>query len=465
MFHRRESALYRSGLREQTAGFDGIRGISRLCGKSPSCERKFRGATGKRAFHEIEAGKNHAADESSVAPQDIHRGCSARGDHEARAAENRPGSDQRGPAVRPELVRPPIAVRDSALVPLRLYPGGDHGSSGEQGLQPFAHRPPRDVRDDDLVGGQESPPAPLEAAKLRDRYRAGFAPAPVLVQPPFQPRIAAVDGEDHPGLSESSPLWKRSIPPTEASMSAPSSATPTTLPSATCRPACDKATRLPFQAWRCSHSSRNGPKPSRENRARTPAMDSSVATSTVVRDGTASLWLAMSVAGSPIRLRAWAPRHTLIPTPTITALGPWMSPELSINIPPSLRPSQYRSFGHLTATPCVPRRSSAFAAPTATARLKPPSAPAPRGKRHSMEKARLPPTTETQECPRRPRPALWCSQASTVPCGAPAAARWARTVLVDGHSSSTSTRSSGETFFNPAASPSSSNRSRASASR
>src|SRR5204863_427314 len=105
--------------------------------------------------------------------------------------------------------------------------------------------------------------------------------------------------------------------------------------------------------------------------------DSSVATSTVVRDGTASLWLAMSVAGSPIRSRAWAPRRTLMPTPTITALGPWMSPELSINIPPSLRPSQYRSFGHLTATPCVPRRSSAFAAPTATARLKPPSGPAP----------------------------------------------------------------------------------------
>src|SRR5207249_11963922 len=102
MFHRRESALYRPGLREQAAGFDGIRSISRLCGKTPSCERKFRGATGKRAFHEIEAGKNHAADESSVAPQDIHRGCSARGDHEARPAENRPGADQRGPAVRPD---------------------------------------------------------------------------------------------------------------------------------------------------------------------------------------------------------------------------------------------------------------------------------------------------------------------------------------------------------------------------
>src|SRR5205809_592765 len=223
MFHRRESALYRPGLREQAAGFDGIRSISRLCGKSPSCEWKFRGATGKRAFHEIEAGKNHAADESSVAPQDIHRGCSARGDHEARAAENRPGSDQRGPAVRPELVRPPIA---------------------------------------------------------------------------------AVDCKDHPGLSESSPLWKRSIPPVEASMSAPSSATPTTLPSATRRPACDKATRLPFQAWRCSHSSRNGAKPSRENRARTSAMDSSAATSTEVRDGTASLWLAISVAGPSMRSSA-----------------------------------------------------------------------------------------------------------------------------------------------------------------
>src|SRR5205809_1116233 len=389
MFHRRESALYRPGLREQAAGFDSIRSISRLCGKTPSCERKFRGATGKRAFHERDARKNHAPDEAPVAPQDIHRGCSALGDHEARPAENRPSSDQRGPAVRPELVRPPIAVRDPALVPLRLHPGGDHGSSGEQGFQPVTHGSPRDVRDDDLVGRHESPPALLQAAHLRERHRAGFAPAPVLVQPPFQPRIAAVDREDHPGLSESSPLWKRSIPPIESSMSAPSSATPTTLPSATRRPACDKATRLPFQAWRCSHSSRNGPKPSLENLARTPVMDSSAATSTSVRDGTVSLWLAMSVAGAPIRSRVRVPRRTLIPTPTITALGPRMSPELSINIPPSLRPSQYRSFGHLTPTPCVPRRSSAFAAPTATARLKPPSAPAPRGKRHRSEERRV----------------------------------------------------------------------------
>src|SRR5439155_639230 len=104
----------------------------------------------------------------------------------------------------------------------------------------------------------------------------------------------------------------------------------------------------------------------------------------------------MSVAGAPIRSRVRVPRRTLIPTPTITALGPRMSPELSINIPPSLRPSQYRSFGHLTPTLCVPRRSSAFAAPTATARLKPPSAPAPRGKRHRMENTRLPPTAKTQ---------------------------------------------------------------------
>src|SRR5256885_11260435 len=93
-----------------------------------------------------------------------------------------------------------------------------------------------------------------------------------------------------------------------------------------------------------------------------------------------------------------------MPTPTITRLGPRLSPELSINIPPSLRSPQYRSFGHFTATPRVPRRSSAFAAPTATARLKPPRAPAPRGKRHRREKATLAPTTETQACPRRPRP-------------------------------------------------------------
>src|SRR6266540_5681495 len=373
--------------------------------------------------------QNRAADEPAVAPQEIHRGCSARGDHEARPAENRPGSDQRGPAVRPELARLPIAVRDPALVPLRLYPSGDHGSSSKNGLQPLARGRSRDVRDDDLVGGRESLPALLQAGEPRDRHRAGPAPAPVIMQPPLQPRIAAVDCENHPGLSESSPLWKRSIPSTEASMSAPSSATPTTLPSATRRPACNNATRLPCQAWRCSHSFRNGAKPSRENRARTPAMDPSDSTSTAVRDGNASLWLAMSVAGPPIRSRVWVPRRTLMPTPTITVLGPRMSPELSINIPPSLRPPQYRSFGHLTPTPWVPKRSSAFAAPTATARLKPPSAPAPRGKRHRTEKARLPPTAQTQECPRRPRPALWCSQTSTVPCGAPAAARWARTVL------------------------------------
>src|SRR5207302_7890652 len=129
----------------------------------------------------------------------------------------------------------------------------------------LAGGPPRDVGNDDPVGRPESLPALLQPAELRDGHRAGLAPAPALMQPPFQPRAAAVDREDHPGLSESSPLWKRSIPSTDASMSAPSSATPTTSPSATRRPACDRATRLPCQAWRCSHSSRNGAKPSREN--------------------------------------------------------------------------------------------------------------------------------------------------------------------------------------------------------
>src|SRR6267143_304642 len=163
MLHRRESALYRPGLREQAAGFDGIRSIAGFGGKTPSCERKSCGVASKRALHELKARKNRAADESAVASQEIHRGRSAGGDHEARPAENRPGSNQRRPAVGPELVRLPIAVRHPALVPLRLYPGGDHGSSSENGLQPLARGRSRDVRDDDLVG-RESLPALLQAS-------------------------------------------------------------------------------------------------------------------------------------------------------------------------------------------------------------------------------------------------------------------------------------------------------------
>src|SRR6266702_3956802 len=66
----------------------------------------------------------------------------------------------------------------------------------------------------------------------------------------------------------------------------------------------------------------------------------------------------MSVAGRPIRPRIRASRRTLRPTPTTAALGPETLPETSINIPPSLRSPQYRSFGHLTLTPRVPSCSS-----------------------------------------------------------------------------------------------------------
>src|SRR5258708_13729785 len=139
----------------------------------------------------------------------------------------------------------------------------------------------------------------------------------------------------------------------------------------------------------------------------------------------------MSVAGRPIRPRIRASRRTLRPTPTTAALGPETLPETSINIPPSLRSPQYRSFGHLTLTPRVPSCSSERAAPTATARLRPASAPAPPEKRHRSENARLPPTAPTQEFPRPPRPPLCCSQASAPPCGAPASPRPTAPALVD----------------------------------
>src|SRR6266702_3052660 len=79
-------------------------------------------------------------------------------------------------------------------------------SAGKKRLEPLARGPARDVGDDDLVRRRDSLPALREAGELGDGHRAAAEPAAVRVQPPFQPRIAAVDGEDHRALSDSSPL-------------------------------------------------------------------------------------------------------------------------------------------------------------------------------------------------------------------------------------------------------------------
>src|SRR6266702_4712114 len=95
---------------------------------------------------------------------------------------------------------------NAALAPLRFHPGRDERSAGKKRLEPLARGPARDVGDDDLVRRRDSLPALREAGELGDGHRAAAAPAAVPVQPPFQPRIAAVDGEDHRALSDSSPL-------------------------------------------------------------------------------------------------------------------------------------------------------------------------------------------------------------------------------------------------------------------
>jgi len=201
------------------------------------------------------------------------------------------------------------------------------------------------------------------------------------MQAPFQPRIAAIDREDHPGLSEKLTAVETPYSSTEASMSA----RPLRLRRPCLRPRAgrpvNRATRLPCHAWRCSHSRRNGAKPSRENRARTPAMTRATRRRRRSATGDASLWLAMSVAGPPIRFARLRAETHVDPDPHDHRARSQKCRPSSRSI--SRRACGLRNTGHspFDSTPSVPKRSSAFAAPTATARLN------PQALRHPVENA------------------------------------------------------------------------------
>ena len=119
--------------------------------------------------------------------------------------------------------------------------------------------------------------------------------------------------------------------------------------------------------------------------------------------------------------------------------GPVLS---SIRMPPSLtQPSSRqasKSFGHLRAMPDAPHWVRARAAAMPTARLRPDNAAALLRNFHSTENVRLAPGGAIQARPRRPRPAVWCSAASTVPEGKVAQSR-SRSELVDAVESTTRT--------------------------
>jgi len=111
--------------------------------------------------------------------------------------------------------------------------------------------------------------------------------------------------------------------------------------------------------------------------------------------------------GSADRLAVWRAETHVIPTPTITVLGPPKCRRALDQYPASLRPAQYRSFRPFDLTPSVPKRSSAFAAPYRHREAQPPSAPAPRGNATELRK----PASADLGDPGFPagRPRLWCS--------------------------------------------------------
>ena len=117
---------------------------------------------------------------------------------------------------------------------------------------------------------------------------------------------------------------------------------------------------------------------------------------------------------------------TFSPMPS-TAQPSWGRP--STRIPASLRPSIHTSLGHLISQRTG--ASSSTASQTATAAASGSSASCASSSRTTSDMSTALPAGAVHERPWRPRPAL-CSEAVTsVPCGAPAAARSLARALVE----------------------------------
>ena len=112
-------------------------------------------------------------------------------------------------------------------------------------------------------------------------------------------------------------------------------------------------------------------------------------------------------------------------------------------MPPTFRCRWTRSFGHFSSTPGSPSASSARTTATPTASDRPATNPAPCSNRHPSENVRLPPATAVQTRPRRPRPAVCHSAASSAPWMSRRLARRSSSLDVESTWSVTSTAIAG----------------------
>ena len=112
--------------------------------------------------------------------------------------KHRPSADQRGPAISAELRGLAITVGDAALAPLCRDPDGGRYLAGEDILEPLSRGLPRDVGHDDLVCWRDFLPCVFQVRERRQGHAPGLDPAAIVMQPPFEPRIPAIDREYHP---------------------------------------------------------------------------------------------------------------------------------------------------------------------------------------------------------------------------------------------------------------------------
>jgi hypothetical protein len=104
-------------------------------------------------------------------------------------------------------------------------------------------------------------------------------------------------------------------------------------------------------------------------------------------------------------------------------------------MPPSLRPPATTSFGHFSpaATPAASRTAARAATPAAMPNWGSAAGAKAGGGRSRTETASDVRGGVSQgDLPARPRPAVWASATTTVPSGAPAAARSRAASLVEG---------------------------------
>lgn len=126
----------------------------------------------------------------------------------------------------------------------------------------------------------------------------------------------------------------------------------------------------------------------------------------------------ISGAKPPSGSRRFSPMPTTMKsTPPVS-----MSALASVRMPTHLRPARYTSFTHLM-TRCLPHSdSSARHTATAAALVMRAASPIGSALRTTIVRYSPVPCGDTKLRPRRPRPAVWQSDTTSVPCGAPAAA-------------------------------------------